>query len=35
MFLSNLVGCTGISFSLSNYTLSYSMVKKIGFWDTV
>ena len=35
MHASSLVSCSGISFSLSNYTLSYNLVKKVGFWDTV
>jgi hypothetical protein len=32
--MSNLNAITGVSFPLSNYTLSYSLIKKIGFWDT-
>lgn len=24
----------GITFPLSNYTLSYNLIKRIGFWDT-
>lgn len=32
---SNQITCSGITFSFSNYTLSYNLVKKIGFWDTV
>jgi hypothetical protein len=35
MHASSLVSVSGISFSLSNYTLSYSLAEKIGFWDTV
>ncbi len=35
MHASNLITCTGITFSLSNYSLSYNLIKKIGFWDTV
>jgi hypothetical protein len=31
---SNLFSLFGISFPLSNYSLSYSLAKKIGFWDT-
>jgi len=31
---SNLFSVFGISFPLSNYSLSYSLAKKIGFWDT-
>lgn len=30
----NLVTCFNASFPLSNYTLSYSLIKEIGFWDT-
>jgi hypothetical protein len=26
---------TGFSFAVSNYTVSYNLVKRIGFWDTV
>lgn len=32
---SNQITCSGVTFSFSNYTLSYNMLKKIGFWDTV
>jgi hypothetical protein len=32
---SNQVTCSGIRFSFSNYTLSYRLGKKVGFWDTV
>jgi hypothetical protein len=32
---SNQISCSGVTFSFSNYTLSYALVKKIGFWDTV
>lgn len=35
MHASNLVTCTNISTPLSNYTLSYNLIKKVGFWDTV
>ncbi len=35
MHASSLVSVSGISFSLSNYTLSYTLVKRVGFWDTV
>lgn len=35
MHASSLVSLSGISFSLSNYTLSYSLAKKIEFWDIV
>ncbi len=31
----SLAACCGPTFSFSNYTLSYSLVKKVGFWDTV
>jgi hypothetical protein len=31
---SNLFSVFNITFSLSNYTLSYDLIKKIGFWDT-
>jgi len=31
---SNLYSLFGASFPLSNYSLSYSLVEKIGFWDT-
>jgi hypothetical protein len=30
----NLYSIFNFSFALSNYTLSYSLVKRIGFWDT-
>jgi hypothetical protein len=30
----NLVSVCGISFPLSNYTLSFNLIKKVGFWDT-
>lgn len=26
--------CFGVTFPLSNYSLPYSLVKRIGFWDT-
>ncbi len=26
--------CYDLTYSLSNYTLSYNLVKRIGFWDT-
>ncbi len=35
MHASSLISCSGISFSLSNYTLSYSLIKRVGFWDTI
>jgi len=31
---SNLFSFAGLSFPLSNYTLSYKLIKSIGFWDT-
>jgi hypothetical protein len=31
---SNLFSVFNITFSLSNYTLSYNLAKRIGFWDT-
>jgi hypothetical protein len=31
---SNLFSVFNASFPLSNYTLSFHMIKKIGFWDT-
>ena len=31
---SQLFSIFGISFPLSNYTLSYSFIKRVGFWDT-
>lgn len=31
---SNLYSDIGFTFPLSNYTLSYNLIKKIGFWDT-
>lgn len=30
----NMISIFGISFPLSNYTISYELAKKIGFWDT-
>jgi hypothetical protein len=30
----NLVSSFDASFPLSNYTLSYKLIKSIGFWDT-
>ena len=35
MHASSLITPCGVTFSLSNYTLSYSLVKRVGFWDTV
>jgi hypothetical protein len=34
LHFANLVGCFEDSFPLSNYTLSFNLIKKIGFWDT-
>ena len=31
---SNLYSIFNITFPLSNYSLSYSLIKKIGYWDT-
>ena len=31
---SNVSSFTDIAASLSNYTLSFNLIKKIGFWDT-
>jgi hypothetical protein len=31
---SNLFSVFNVSFPLSNYSLSYSLIKRIGFWDT-
>ena len=31
---SNLYSLFDVTFPLSNYTLSYNLVKRIGFWDT-
>lgn len=30
----NMISLFGISFPLSNYTVSYQLMKQIGFWDT-
>lgn len=30
----NLVSSFGMSFPISNYTLSFNLIKRIGFWDT-
>jgi hypothetical protein len=30
----NLLSTTKLSFPLSNYTLSYKLIKSVGFWDT-
>jgi hypothetical protein len=34
MHASNLISCSGVSIPLSNYSLSYNLVKRVGFWDT-
>ena len=31
---SNMLSIAGITFPLSNYSLSYALAKRIGFWDT-
>ena len=31
---SNLFSCFDLTFPLSNYTLSFNLVKRIGYWDT-
>lgn len=32
--LSQMRSCVNLVFPLSNYTISYNLVKRIGFWDT-
>jgi hypothetical protein len=32
--VSNLYSVFNITFPLSNYSISYNMIKEIGFWDT-
>lgn len=32
--VSNLFSFFDLTFPLSNYTISYKLIKKIGFWDT-
>jgi len=32
---SSLGAFTGPTYAFSNYTMSYSLLKRIGFWDTV
>jgi hypothetical protein len=32
--MSNLYSFCDMTYSLSNYTLSYNLIKRIGFWDT-
>lgn len=34
LHFSNLIGSFEDSFPLSNYTLSFNLIKRIGFWDT-
>jgi len=34
MHHSNLISAFDASFPLSNYTISFNMVKNMGFWDT-
>jgi cellulose synthase/poly-beta-1,6-N-acetylglucosamine synthase-like glycosyltransferase len=34
MHFSNLYSFFGVSYSLSNFSLSYQLAKKVGFWDT-
>lgn len=34
MHHSNMLSIFGCGFPLSNYTLSFNLIKKIGFWDT-
>lgn len=34
LHFANLVGSFEASFPLSNYTLSFNLIKRIGFWDT-
>jgi hypothetical protein len=34
MHYSNLESAFNIGFPLSNYTLSFNLIKKVGFWDT-
>ena len=34
VFFSNSSSFTNLAFSLSNYSLSFNLIKKIGFWDT-
>lgn len=32
--MSNLYSCFELTYPLSNYTISYNLIKRIGFWDT-
>lgn len=34
MHHSNLLSAFDVTYPLSNYTMSYSLLKRIGFWDT-
>jgi hypothetical protein len=34
MHFSNLYSSFDLSFPLSNYTMSYQLIKRIGYWDT-
>lgn len=34
LHFANLIGTFEDSFPLSNYTLSFNLIKRIGFWDT-
>lgn len=33
--ISSAYSCFGMTFPISNYSISYSLMKKVGFWDTV
>jgi len=33
--VSSIGACCGPTFMLSNYTMSYNLLKRIGFWDTI
>jgi hypothetical protein len=35
MHAASLISPCGVTFSLSNYTLSYTLAQRVGFWDTV
>jgi cellulose synthase/poly-beta-1,6-N-acetylglucosamine synthase-like glycosyltransferase len=30
----SMAACCGLTFSFSNYSLSYKLLRRIGFWDT-
>ncbi len=32
--MANIVNFAGFGFSISNYSMSYNLAKRIGFWDT-